>query len=202
VSQPGPLPGAVVYPVTVDFQSDAPVKRWSPLVNWLLAIPHFVVLIGLIIVWYFVVLISLFTILFTKQIPDGLYNFAVMVLRYQWRVTSYAVFLRSDYPPFEFPAQAMDPGNDPAVLSVARPTEYQRFMPLIKWLLAIPHFIVLYFLGIAAGVVVLIGFFAVLFTGKWPDGLRTFLIGYYRWSYRVTGYATLLVDEYPPFSLE
>jgi hypothetical protein len=202
VSQVPPLPGPVIHPVTVDFKSDAPVKRWSPLVNWLLAIPHFFVLIGLTIVWYFVILISLFTILFTKQIPDGLFKFGVMVLRYQWRVNSYTIFLRSDYPRFEFPSEATDPGDDPAVLSVERPTEYRRIVALFKWLLAIPHFIVLYFLGIAAAVVVFIGFFAVLFTGKWPDGLRTFLIGYYRWSYRVSGYATLLVDEYPPFSLE
>jgi hypothetical protein len=80
--------------------------------------------------------------------------------------------------------------------------ELSRWLWLVKWLLAIPHFIVLYFLGIAAAVVVFIGFFAVLFTGKWPDGLRTFLLGYYRWSYRVWGYTTLLVDRYPPFSLE
>jgi hypothetical protein len=75
-------------------------------------------------------------------------------------------------------------------------------MPLIKWLLAIPHFIVLWFLTIALYVVIIVGFFAVLFTGRWPDGLRDFVVGFYRWSLRVQAYYTLLVDEYPPFSLE
>ena len=76
-------------------------------------------------------------------------------------------------------------------------------MPLVKWLLAIPHYIVLFFLGIAAFVSVVIAWFAILFTGRYPRGLFDFVVGVYRWFLRVDAYAFLLVtDRYPPFSLE
>ena len=72
---------------------------------------------------------------------------------------------------------------------------------LFKWLLVIPHSIVLYFLGIAAGVVTIIAFFAILFTGRYPEGLFRFAVGTIRWSARVNAYMWLLRDEYPPFGL-
>ena len=78
-----------------------------------------------------------------------------------------------------------------------------RWLPLVKWFLAIPHFIVLFFLDIAAVVVVIIAWFAILFTGRYPRGMFDFVTGVMRWSLRVTAYAFLLVtDRYPPFSLE
>src|SRR5437879_13802863 len=77
-----------------------------------------------------------------------------------------------------------------------------RWLPLVKWFLAIPHFIVLFFLDIAAVVVVVIAWFAILFTGRYPEGMFDFVVGVMRWSLRVTAYAFLLVtDRYPPFSL-
>ncbi|HEV8420004.1 MAG TPA: DUF4389 domain-containing protein, partial [Actinomycetota bacterium] len=88
-------------------------------------------------------------------------------------------------------------------LSVEYPQELNRWLVLVKWwLLAIPHYIVLLFIGIGAFFVAVVAFFAVLFTGKYPKGLRSFLVGYSRWSFRVYAYAGLLRDEYPPFSLE
>ena len=76
-------------------------------------------------------------------------------------------------------------------------------MPLVKWFLAIPHYFVLFFLCIAAFVVVIIAWFAILFTGRYPRGLFGFVVGVLRWSIRVSAYAFLLTPtEYPPFSLE
>jgi hypothetical protein len=198
---PPPAASAGGYPVTVEFDSTASVRRWSPFVNWLLALPHVFVIYVLTIIWFFVYVISFFSILFTRNIPDGLFGFQVMVLRYQWRVGSYVAFLRSKYPPFDFDTAPMDPGPDVARLSVVKPAKYHRFLPLIKWLLAIPHSFVLFFLAIALYVVYFIGFFAVLFTGHWPEGLRNFLVGVFRWSLRVSAYTGFLVDAYPPFSL-
>jgi len=77
-----------------------------------------------------------------------------------------------------------------------------RWLPLIKWLLAIPHFIILCFLWIAAIVCVVIAWFAILFTGRYPRGLFDFIVGVYRWSLRVGAYSVLLTtDTYPPFAL-
>jgi hypothetical protein len=82
------------------------------------------------------------------------------------------------------------------------PTNLNRWLPLVKWLLAIPHYIALFFLSIAAFVCVVIAWFAILFTGRYPRGLFDFVEGVFRWWTRVIGYAFVLVtDEYPPFSL-
>lgn len=79
--------------------------------------------------------------------------------------------------------------------------EYHRFLPLVKWLLAFPHYIALFFVGIAALLAIVASWFAVVFTGRYPRGLFDFVVGTYRWSYRVGAYVYLLTDEYPPFSL-
>ena len=82
-------------------------------------------------------------------------------------------------------------------------TELSEGLPLVKWLLAIPHLFILVFLGIAAGVCIIASWFAILFTGKQPQSLGEFLVGYLRWEIRVMAYAFLLTtDKYPPFSLD
>jgi hypothetical protein len=178
------------------------VARWRPLVHWLLAFPHFIILYGLNIAQGVVYFISWFAILFTGKMPEGFYNFLAMVHRYQWRVVSYLFWMRESYPPFEFNSVAQDPGDDPAVLSFPpAPAKLSRGLIFVKWLLAIPHFFILTFLGLAAFVVLIIGFFAILITGSWPAGMRNFLVGLERWSARVTMYTYLMTDQYPPFSL-
>jgi hypothetical protein len=83
------------------------------------------------------------------------------------------------------------------------PVELNRFLPLVKWLLAIPHYIVLFFLDIGAFFVVIVAWFAILFTGRYPPGMFTFVEGVIRWHNRVLAYAYVLVtDRYPPFRLE
>lgn len=191
------------YPARLGIEAPLEVKNWRPLVHWLLAIPHYLVLYALRILRQVLTIIAFFTVLFTKKIPESIFNMIVMTRRYGWRVTSYVLFMRESYPPFSFTATQQDDGIDPAWLSIDYPQELNRWLVLVKWwLLAIPHYIVLLFLGIGAAVVALISVFAVLFTGKYPEGMRSFLIGVSRWQLRVYSYAGLLRDEYPPFSLE
>jgi hypothetical protein len=188
------------YPINLGFQRDLDVQNWRPLVNWLLAIPHIIVLYGLAIASGVLWIVSFFTVLFTMKNP--FVGFQTMVLRYQWRVFSYVWFMRNDYPPFDFTTTAADEVADPATVSVEEPGEMNRWLPLVKWLLAIPQYIVLFVLYIALLFVSLIAFFAVLFTGKWPEGMRDFAVGVMRWNTRVSGYVFFLTDPYPPFSLE
>jgi len=97
----------------------------------------------------------------------------------------------------------VSPAEDyPVHLDVERQEEYSRFMPLIKWLLAIPHYIALLVLGIGALVVIIISFFAVLFTGRWPEVMFNYVVGVHRWAFRVIAYTDLMVDPYPPFTLD
>ncbi len=89
----------------------------------------------------------------------------------------------------------------PASLEISYPSELNRWLPLVKWLLVIPHLIALFFVGIGAFFVVVYGFFAVLFSGRWPRGAFDYLVGTLRWTYRVVAYYHLMTDAYPPFSL-
>jgi hypothetical protein len=93
-------------------------------------------------------------------------------------------------------------GGYPVEVSADHLPEYARFMPLIKWLLLIPQYIVLFFLAIGAMFVAFIAFFATLFTGKYPEGMWNYMVGVHRWSLRVIGYHMLIVDKYPAFTLE
>jgi hypothetical protein len=190
------------FPLQLDLEAPGRVARWRPLVHWLLAIPHLVVLYALGIVEGVVWILSFFAILFTRRMPESFFGIIVMTHRYQWRVASYIFFMREAYPPFEFPTAGTDPATDPAHLSVEPAPTLNRWLPLVKWLLVIPHYFVLFFLFIAVYVVGIIGFFAVLITGQWPEGMRTFVIGVLRWANRVSIYTYLVTDTYPPFSLD
>ncbi|HTU38409.1 MAG TPA: DUF4389 domain-containing protein [Acidimicrobiales bacterium] len=197
-----PAVPAAGFPLQLDLDAPDTIARWRPLVHWLLAIPQVIVLYALGIVEGVVWILAWFAILFTGQMPDSFFGFIVMTHRYQWRVASYLFFMREDYPQFEFPTVGPDPGTDPAHLSVEPAPKLSRGLIFVKWLLAFPHYVVLFFLGIAVYVVWIVGFFAVLITGRWPDSLRDFVIGVIRWSNRVSIYVYLITDEYPPFSLD
>ncbi len=93
-------------------------------------------------------------------------------------------------------------GGYPVNVTAELLPEYSRFMPLIKWLLLIPQYIVVFFLAIGAMFVAFIAFFAVLFTGKYPPGMWNYMVGFHRWVLRVMGYHWLITDKYPAFSLE
>lgn len=188
-------------PVRYAFDAPERVANWRPLVHWLLAIPHYIVLYVVNLVANVIWFISFFTVLFTKQIPEALFNFQVFALRYQHRVGTYSAFMREPYPAFDFTVTAQDPGGDPLQLSIDRPAEVNRWLPLIKWLLAVPHYIVLTIYAIGAMFALIAAFFVVLFTGKYPLGIRDYLVKVGRYSTRIQAYIMFLRDEYPSFAL-
>jgi hypothetical protein len=139
----------------------------------------------------------LLLILFREKYPRWWFDWNLELTRFSSRVAIYGALLDDRYPSTdERQSLALDM-RYPDVRS-----DLNRWLPLVKWLLAIPHYIVLFFLGIAAIVCIVIAWFAILFTGRYPRGLFEFVVGVGRWSVRVTAYAFLLVtDRYPPFSL-
>jgi Domain of unknown function (DUF4389) len=99
------------------------------------------------------------------------------------------------------PAAPPEPERDALRLDIERQEEYTRLLPLIKWLLIIPHLFVLAFLALGALFVIVFAFFAVIVTGRFPRGAFDYLVGVYRWSTRVNAYSRFMVDPYPPFTL-
>jgi hypothetical protein len=139
----------------------------------------------------------LLMILFREKYPRWWYDWNLELLRFTNRVGTYFALMSDRYPStdeqqwvrLDFPYP--DAKND-----------LNRWLPLVKWLLAIPHYIVLFFLYIAVVILVIVAWFAILFTGRYPRSIFEFVEGVIRWHNRVVGYAFILVtDQYPPFSL-
>ncbi len=144
------------------------------------------------------ILPPLLLILFRQKYPRWWFDWNVALAKFQNRVGAYLLLLRDEYPSTDEEQAVHVEIAYPDV-----PNELNRWLPLVKWLLAIPHYIVLSFLSIGVVVVVIIAWFAILITGSYPQGLFNFVVGVMRWGLRVTAYAFLLTtDRYPPFSLK
>jgi hypothetical protein len=195
--------GTPAYPASFTFDPPEKIANWRPLVQWLLAIPHLIILNVLGTVSQVVGVVSWFVILFTGELPEGLATLQVMYMRYSLRTYTYAGFMREEYPPFTFATTATDPGDDPRVRVEVQPqlTDRNRVTVAFRLILLIPQLIVLAVLFIGLWFAFLIAFFAVLFTGTWPAGLRDFVLKVSSWGLRVQAYGLLLTDVYPPFEL-
>ena len=137
-------------------------------------------------------------ILFRRKYPRWWFEWNLAMVRFSTRVTAYFALLRDEYPSTD---------EEQAVhLEIVYPDVQQdlnRWLPLVKWFLAIPHYVVLFFLWIAALVVMICAWFSIVFTGQYPRDWFNLVVGVERWSLRVAAYAFLLItDKYPPFSLD
>ena len=140
----------------------------------------------------------LLMILFREQYPRWWFDWNLQLSRFSTRITSYALLLGDQYPSTDDEQNVHLEFDYPDVRN-----DLNRWLPLVKWLLALPHYIVLAVLFFAVLVVTVIAWFAILFTGRYPAGLFGFVVGVLRWALRVEAYALLmLTDDYPPFSLQ
>jgi hypothetical protein len=164
----------------------------------ILAIPHFIALFFVLIGAYFGFIVTWFSILFTRRYPPGLFNFTAGALRWANRVNGYTYLMTEEYPPF-----SLDEAPYPVRTRFAYPEGgISRWRVFFQGFLAIPHFIVLYLLGIAAYLAFIVVWFSILFTRNYPPAIFNFIAGVLRWQTRVFGYILLMTEEYPPFSLD
>jgi hypothetical protein len=140
---------------------------------------------------------TMLMIVFRRRYPRWWFDFSLALNRFSNRIGAYMGLLTDRYPSTESEQSVHLDLDYPDV-----ERELNRFMPLVKWLLAIPHYVVLAVLGVGAIFAILIAWFAILFTGRYPRALFDYVVGVGRWTLRVQAYSTLLItDRYPPFSL-
>lgn len=193
----------MAYPAVLEIHSDTKIANWRPLVHWLLAIPHLVIANVLSNIGNLVAVVSWFAILFTGALPPGLATFQCLVIRYNVRAVSYALWLREPYPVFDFSTVTVDPGGDPVRVDVEPAYGNRNKLTVaLRFVWIIPAALFGFVLSIAVAAVAFVAFFAVLATGTYPAGLRDFMVRSGRFFIRLTAYGFLLTDEYPTLALD
>ncbi len=193
---------AKAYPINLSIDyPDKKMNRITTFFRLLTAIPIFIIFIlisgGMIATGGFVFIPTVLMLLFLQKYPKWWFDWYLALTKFGTRVWAYLALLRDEYPSTD----------DEKLYHIDVPypkaeEELHRWLPLIKWLLAIPHYIVLFPLAIATLGVVIIAWFAIVFTGRYPKVMFDFVEGVFRRALRVVAYAFLLAtDRYPPFKL-
>ncbi|HZT78501.1 MAG TPA: DUF4389 domain-containing protein [Vicinamibacterales bacterium] len=205
------------YPVTITVDRKLTGRdRLTTAFRIILAIPHIILVGGLGIavgfrvnaseslgshggilgfVAFLLAVVSWFTLVISGSHIPAIRQFTTFYMRWRVRALAYLMLLEDAYPPF-------GDAPYPASYDVVDPPVRDRLTVAFRIILAIPHFIVLFFLLFAWWITAVFAWFAILITTTYPDGLYTFAVGCLRWLLRVESYVLLLVDEYPPFSLD
>ncbi len=165
-------------------------------------LPHGFILIFMGLWGAILSFISFWIILFTGRYPQSFFEYQVGLMRWRARVQARQFNLTDGYPAF-----GIDSQDEAITLEVPYPESISRGMVIVRlffgWLyVIIPHFFVLWFLGIGVMFALFIGWWIILFTGKLPEGIHNFIVGVLRWSTRVSLYMSNMTDTYPPFSLD
>jgi hypothetical protein len=183
------------YPVRLDIEYPDRLSRLLIFVKWLLAIPHYFALFFLAIGAYVVWTISFFAVLITGTYPEGMFNYMVGVMRWAARVQAYLFLMTDAYPPFSLE----DDPNYPVRVEIDYPPQIARWRPLVHWLLVIPVALLATLILIAAEVCVFLAWFAILITGRYPQGMFNVVLIGHRWSLRTGCYLYWMEEAYPPF---
>jgi hypothetical protein len=214
------------YPLRLEGRLDPRTSRLLWILKWLLVLPQAVVMVFLCLCSGLTWIVVFVAILITGRYPAGLFRYNVGVMRWSWRLSFYSsgAFATDEYPPF-----TLDDTDYPARLEVTYPEHLDRGLVLVKWLLAVPHLLIVWILvdvtvttggGVGHlsstqqdswvswdgwGLIPILALgTAVVFavTGRYPQGMFDLLMGLNRWVYRVWAYLMLMTDEYPPFRLD
>jgi hypothetical protein len=185
------------YPVNLQIEYPETSNKSTTLIRLVLIIP-IVIILSLISSYAEALSLAVgLLILFREKYPKWWFDWNVGIAKFAYRIVAYGLLLRDEYPSTD----------DDQAIQVDMPypdvkKDLNRWMPLVKWILVIPHIIVLIFIFIAVVFCSVFAWFAILFTGRYPKGIFDFVEGFLRWSLRVNAYAFILItDEYPPFRL-
>jgi len=169
--------------------------------GWIyILLPHLFVM-GFVSIWYSILdFVKFWVVLFTGRIPESIYEFQKKFLQWNIRLNAVAMNMRDGYP-----AIGTGGSDEDATIEFENPERVSRGLVLVRALfgavyVGIPHGFLLGFFGFAAGIVQFLAWWAILFTGKYPDSMFDFVMRYLRWSNRVALYLSYYSDEYPPFS--
>ena len=201
-------PEAGAYPIRLTIERPDTQARLTNFPLFIGTLIRLVLLLPSLLVYYYLATaagvafwLSLWGILFTGRYPRGLFKLQVGALRWGMNVSAYLFHLFDPYPPMDLDQR---PDRE-LILEVDYPERPSRWLNLpffpLKFVLAIPHLLILMALYFLAGVVVFIAQFVILFSGSFPAGLHSLVVGYLRWQVRTTGYLYAFTDKYPPFSL-
>ncbi len=196
------------YPVSYEIARPERYNRWHVGFRFILAVPLYLLVTGfssgrvsagsfggpLTALLLLLAVFAWFAILFTRRFPAIMRSTAEFLFRWILNIYAYLWLLTDPYPPF-------GSGPYPLAVGITPAEQYNRWAVGFRFILVIPHIVVLIFLGIAQAVVTIIAWFAILFTGEYPEAMFEFSVGVSRWAARVAAYIYLFVDEYPPFSL-
>jgi hypothetical protein len=184
------------YPVIGDIDHQDSYVRFLPLVKWLLAIPHYLVLVVLWLVAIVAFVVAFFAVLITGRFPRAIFDYLVGVMRWGWRVNAYVLLMTDRYPPFRL-SEAPD---DPARLDIEYPESVARWRPLVQWLLVLPVAVVSSLLARLVAVLAFFALFTIIFTKRIPAGMFDMMLIPRRWELRAMAYAGFMVTRYPPFA--
>ncbi|HUO71531.1 MAG TPA: DUF4389 domain-containing protein [Solirubrobacteraceae bacterium] len=183
------------YPVRVDVDYPDRLSRLLIFVKWLLAFPHYIALFFLAIGASVVLIISWFATIIMGSYPAGMFDYMVGVLRWGVRVSAYVFLMTDSYPPFSL----QDDPSYPVRVEIDYPQRIARWRPLLNWLLVIPVALVAAVIGIIAYICVFIAWFAILITGRMPQGMFDPILYWFRWSTRTAVFEYWMTEQYPPF---
>lgn len=182
------------YPVSLNIDYNGTGRnRLTVLLRIITIIPIILVQSGLQIL----ILPVLMMVVFRRKYPRWWFDFNLELTRFSTRVGAYGMLLTDEYPSTD------EEQSIHLTLDYPDVNRLNRWMPLFKWIMAIPHYIVISVLLTVAVILVIVGWLSILFMGKFPQGIHNYIVGVNRWSLRVQAYAFLLTtDKYPPFSLD
>lgn len=190
------------YPARFVDRGESQIANWRPLAQWLLALPHLIIAGALQNIAGPVALVSWFIIMFTGKLPAGIANLQAMIIRYQTLANGYTLGLTEQFPPFMFDTVSADPGTYTLGVDLQPDLgERDRVSVFFRIFLLIPAMFMMMIYGLLFMVTGTIAWFAVLFTGKYPDGLRRITVGLQDFVVRFSAYAMLLTDRFAPLNL-